>query len=303
MRLEKKTVLSQVSFSVSKGEIAGLLGPNGAGKSTFFKIVSQALRPESGKIFFQGNDLRIFGADAKKSIAMVPQENAFFEELSVQENMDYFAAQLGIPTPKQKTSELIQLLGLEPYRKKNANQLSGGYQKMLNLAIALLQDPKILVLDEPTVGLDPINRSRVWEKIRSIQASGTTILISTHYMEEAHALCDTVCLFHEGKIVAFDSPETLIQKFAQGYTVIITLSKPVSPEVIALMGKEIPKTGILAKGTSIILSLPEKNFKKIELAKMALQLNGHEIIKIRIKEPDLEQVFINLTGNDLRNFG
>jgi ABC-2 type transport system ATP-binding protein len=292
--------LSDVSFSILEGEIIGLLGPNGAGKSTLMKIILQAIPPSSGRVFFNGKNIRENQQLAKQGIAMVPQDFAFFEELSIKENLFFFAAQLGIKKQFEKCMETAQSLGLEHFLDKPSQQLSGGYKRLLNLAIALLQEPKILFLDEPSVGLDPINRSQLWEKIRAIQKKGTTICISTHYMEEAKALCNRVCMLHDGKIVALDSPQKLIQQYAGEHITTITLSNQPDQSVLDAISKAIPKEEVMVRGTILVLVTSKKRAEKLELIRMILKMKNLEILKIWSKEPDLEQAFINLTGKELK---
>ncbi len=292
-----KKVLDGVSFSIEKGEIFGLLGPNGSGKSTLMKIISGILDASSGTVFLDNADTKLRPKETKRKIVLVPQEFAFFSELSVKENLDYFSSQLG--ANPNKTGEVISRLGLKQFANAAADNLSGGYKRMLNIAISLLQNPEIIFLDEPSVGLDPVVRSGLWEKILEIREQGVTICISTHYMEEAAALCDRVCLINSGKIFALDSPDNIIRKFADEQVGVFTLKQLPTEDLVSKIVKSVKGVAASISGTSIIVKFSEKNLLLNEMAKQTIESNGFNILKVRMKEPDLEQAFINLTGKQL----
>lgn len=196
-RIGDKKILDSISFSLDEGEIFGLLGPNGAGKSTTMKIIAGLLEQSAGHVYLNGKNAG-WGQDGKSAIAMVPQEPAFLYDLTVEENLVYFASQIGVAG--QKADEVMKQFGLEQFATRPAKHLSGGYRQLLNIAIGTLQSPKLLILDEPSVGLDPVTRSRLWDRIFEIQQMGISVCISTHYMEEAQALCQRVCLINEGRM-------------------------------------------------------------------------------------------------------
>lgn len=290
-RFGNQQALDRVSFSVLEGEIFGLLGPNGAGKSTLMKILSGGLKQDNGTVFFNGT---------KKEIALVPQEFAFFEEFTVLENLEFFAAELNIPNASLEIQEILSRFELQKMARRPAKNLSGGYKRLLNLSISLLQKPRLLFLDEPTVGLDPINRTQLWEKIRETREKGATICVSTHYMEEASSLCDRICLISRGKTVSVDSPENLVSQFAPTHLTTITLSRIPGQSLVQALSKKFLASEIRFQGPVIALSLPANSLEKTQTAKAIIQSNGFEILKTRTKEPDLEQAFINATGQELK---
>ena len=292
-----KRALDSVSFSVMEGEILGILGPNGAGKSTMMKIAAGTLEPEGGSIFLGGREMWM-DYNARRKIAMVPQEHSFFGELTVVDNLIYFASQVG--AAREKVAKYAAEFSLGPFLGKRAEELSGGYKRMLNICISLIQEPQIIFLDEPSVALDPVIRSELWEKIIELQKEGKTICISTHYMEEAQALCDRVCLINDGKIVALDTPDNLIKKFTISQIGTLTLKNPASAPLLCELAKQMHDTDISLNGTSVILRYRKKNPQLHEKAQLCLRTMGAEIIKSRLREADLEQAFINLTGHDLK---
>ncbi len=296
-RAGDRKILDGVSFTIREGEIFGLLGPNGAGKSTTMKIVAGLLEQSAGAIYMGEENLWL-GSHVRRQIAMVPQEPAVLHDLTVRENLDYFASQIG--APEGKVAEAIMQLELDRYAERPAKFLSGGYRQLLNIAIGLLQSPRILFLDEPSVGLDPVTRSRLWDKVLEIRQKGTSICISTHYMEEAQALCDRVCLMNDGRVVALDTPENLIKAFAKAQLTIFTLKQEPETETIELLRKKIPDAEAGVSGTNVILRFSQKNPEAVEKARTIFLLADTEVLKIRNREADLEQVFINLTGKELK---
>lgn len=294
---QKKT-LNSVNFPIEQGEILGLLGPNGAGKSTLMKIATGLLEPDFGKVYFHENDIRNDRFGAKRKIAIVPQEHAFYSELSVMENISYFASQIGVSS--MKATQAVNDFNLGPFVNKKAEELSGGYKRMLNIAISMLQTPELLFLDEPSVALDPIIRNDLWDKILEIQKNGTTICISTHYMEEASALCDRVCLINEGKIVALDTPENLIKNFTKPQIGMFTLKEVPTPEIVSDIRKKIQNSEVTTNGTTVIIKYPEKNLAQHEKARLLIESSGAIMLKSRTRDADLEQAFVNLTGKELK---
>ncbi|HLC92483.1 MAG TPA: ABC transporter ATP-binding protein [archaeon] len=296
-KINNNIILNEISFSIEIGEIFGLLGPNGSGKSTLMRIISGVLDATSGTVYLNDKDTRQSRKEAKTKIVMVPQEFAFFSELSVKENLDYFASQIN--AGQKRVNEVIDSLELRKFSATPAEYLSGGYKRMLNIAISLLQNPEIIFLDEPSVGLDPVIRRELWDRILEIRAKGITVCISTHYMEEATALCDKVCLIQGGKIFALDTPENLTKKFANEQVGVFTLKQLPDEKLVSKITQRIKGTEASIFGTSIVVKFPEKNLELTEAAKSAIESSGYEILKLRIKEADLEQAFINLTGKQL----
>ena len=201
-----------LSLSVHKGELFSLLGVNGAGKTTTIKMLSCLTRPTSGDAFLNGKSIVSDSAAVKSMIAVSPQETAVAPGLSVRENLELMCGVHGFTKEKQtrKITELTDLLGLEPYAKKKAGKLSGGWQRRLSIAMALISEPEILFLDEPTLGLDVLARSDLWDLIRALKGR-VTIILTTHYMEEAEALSDRIAIMKDGRLLLCDTAEKIKQ--------------------------------------------------------------------------------------------
>ncbi|WP_461864242.1 ABC transporter ATP-binding protein [Thermococcus sp.] len=276
--------LKGVDLEVNEGEIFALLGPNGAGKTTLIRILAEGLGYDSGEI-------RIFGEKLSKKtarfIGYVPQESIAYDLLTVEENLKFYADLYD--APKEKISQLIDYFDLP--KKKKAKELSGGLRRRLNLAIALLYDPKILILDEPSAGLDVPSRRELWELILGFRKEGKTVLISTHYMEEAEALADRVAIMNEGSIIATGTPEEL--KSLVGEESIIQIEGLLNGlERLKDKFRLVEKDGV----ARIHVRTPRESLPEIV---ETLVRAGSEIRVIKIEEPTLEDVFLKLTGRGL----
>ena len=200
-----------VSFSISQGEIFGLLGPNGAGKTTTIRMLATVLEPDSGDATIGGYSLRQRPNEARALIGVCPQELALYEDLTALDNLMFFGRLVGLNSKDARTQAMahLSLMGLQLRAKGKVSKYSGGMKRRVNLAIALMGNPKLLFLDEPTVGIDPQSRNNIFETINNLRQKGLTVLYSTHYMEEADRLCDRVAIMDGGKIVAMDTPRNL----------------------------------------------------------------------------------------------
>jgi ABC-2 type transport system ATP-binding protein len=201
--------IESLSFRIETNEIFGLLGPNGAGKSTTIKILTTLVKPTAGRAFLDGIDVMGQPLEIKKRIAVVPQENNLDREMSAYDNLRLYGLLHHIPALESKIEEQLRSVGLWERRKDNIQTFSGGMQRRLLIARAILGRPKVLFLDEPTIGLDPQVRREIWNMIRRIKAQGGTILLTTHYIEEAEALSDRVGILSRGKLIALDTPANL----------------------------------------------------------------------------------------------
>lgn len=259
--------VDNISFDVRKGEVFSLLGPNGAGKTTTVEIIEGIRKPTKGEI-------KVFGGKverAKEKIGVLPQEFQSMERLTVRETLEYFSS---FYKKSMDIEELIEMVGLTEKKNTLYKNLSGGQKRALGVAIALVNDPSLIFLDEPTTGLDPAARRNLWKAIRKLKEGRKTVFLTTHYMEEAEYLADRVAIMHHGKIIAIDEPYKLIEKYGEKTRVII--KKIDSEEEM-----EINDEREIAK---IIEKLKEKGIK-------------YE--RIEIKRPNLEDVFLKLTGEGL----
>lgn len=208
----KHEAVKDLSFTIDRGEIFGLLGPNGAGKSTTIHMMCGYLEPTSGDTFIEGLSVSKQPRQVKRIIGVVPQEIALYQDLNALENLEFFGEIYGLSARerKQRAEALLHLVGLYERRKEPVKKYSGGMQRRLNLAIALMHRPVFLMMDEPTVGIDPQSRQRIFEIIEQLRDQGTTILYTTHYMEEAEQLCNHIAIMDEGRIIASGSLEQLL---------------------------------------------------------------------------------------------
>ncbi|MFH0737744.1 MAG: ABC transporter ATP-binding protein [Candidatus Micrarchaeota archaeon] len=228
--INEKIIVDRISFSVQAGEVFGLLGANGSGKTTTFNMMAGLLAPSSGSVSILGKSLKE-NQKSKPEIGFVTQEDSFYETLTVKENLDYFASQFGVSgsESKSRNKELIAQMSLVDKTDVLAGKLSGGMKKRLNIACSLVHDPKIVFLDEPTVGLDPVIRRDIWAAIVNLHRSGKTIIITSHYMEEVERLCGRVAIMFAGRIVDSGTPAELKKKYnlKQMEDVFAHLVKPV----------------------------------------------------------------------------
>ncbi|WP_238321097.1 ABC transporter ATP-binding protein [Thermogemmatispora carboxidivorans] len=220
-RFGKLEAVKGVSFSIKEGEIFGLLGPNGAGKSTIINILCGYLPPDEGEVLVCGYSIRRETQAVKRLLGVVPQEIALYRDLNALENLDFFASLYGVPAHEHqaRAEEVLQFVGLYERRQEPLKNFSGGMLRRLNFAVALMHRPRVLLLDEPTVGVDPQSREHIFENIEKLAASGTTVLYTTHYMEEAERLCQRIAIMDEGRIIASGTLEQLLAMRDQTRTV------------------------------------------------------------------------------------
>jgi ABC-2 type transport system ATP-binding protein len=209
-----KTVVDDLSLGIEKGELFGLLGPNGAGKTTTIKILCGLLEPTSGAARVGGHDIRTEMHEIRKMIGVCPQEPAYYTFLTGRENVELFGRLHNMPGDllKEKTDELLETVGLVEAASTKAGKYSGGMIRRVNLAMALVNDPAIAFLDEPTVAMDPQTRHATWDFIRGLKARGKTIILTTHYIEEAESLADRVGIIDMGRLIALDTPRSLMER-------------------------------------------------------------------------------------------
>jgi ABC-2 type transport system ATP-binding protein len=208
----KHEAVKDLSFTIGKGEIFGLLGPNGAGKSTTINMMCGYLEPTSGDTLIDGQSITSEPRKVKRMIGVVPQELALYNDLNALENLEFFGEIYGLSSKvrKERAQALLHFVGLYDRRKEPVKKFSGGMQRRINLAIALMHQPAFLMMDEPTVGVDPQSRQHIFDSIEQLRDQGTTILYTTHYMEEAERLCNRIAIMDEGRIIALGTLEQLL---------------------------------------------------------------------------------------------
>ncbi|HZX34433.1 MAG TPA: ABC transporter ATP-binding protein [archaeon] len=296
--------LEDVSIEMLEGEVFGLLGSNGAGKSTLTKIMTGLLSADSGSVNFFGSGLSANYNSLKKIFSVVPQEVSCYYGFTVRENIDFFCKMYGLRGKEleQRTQFLIEWLSLEKYRDVPANNLSGGFKRLLNIACSLVNDPQIIFMDEPTVGLDPKMRQLLWGKIKELKEQGRTICLTTHYLDEAQALCNRVGLLVNGRLLVKGMPQELIERYGGYRILIIKVDKEISTEHAQQIKGSFEGAQVEIFGGTIVVSFLQKHsLEKISLLTQWLGGEGYEILSSIVKEPELEDVFLNLTGEKLRD--
>ncbi|RXZ84814.1 ABC transporter ATP-binding protein [Paenibacillaceae bacterium] len=297
-----KHVVDGVSLYLDEGESVGLLGPNGAGKSTTISIISSLMKPSSGDVRLNGASMIRHPEHIRSVLGVVPQEIALYEELSAFENLKFFGSLYKLKKEKlsAKIQEVLEMVGLRDRQKELIKTYSGGMKRRINIAAALLHDPKIVIMDEPTVGIDPQSRNHILETVRLLnREKGTTVLYTSHYMEEVEQLCSRVYIMDHGKIIASGTNEELKRILSGEDTLHIQLSKP-SQELV----KDVQKLEAVLQveetdnGIKLIVA------KHKNVLSSVIQTAEHhqvQVVNINVHTPSLEDVFLHLTGRKLRD--
>jgi len=291
-------VVNNLSFKISKGEIFGLLGPNGAGKSTTLNMMSTILQSDDGTIFIDGLNISTNPNSFKNIIGVVPQEIALYENLSAYDNLMFWGNIYGIPSKKLKAviDNTLDLIGLLNRKKNLIKTYSGGMKRRINIAAALLHKPKILFMDEPTVGIDPQSRNNIFEVIETLNKQGMTIIYTTHYMEEVERLCNRIAIIDSVKIIAQGTQNELLELVDTKETIQLEFHL-LSKNVIAKLSNMLNYKMIQAKNKLII----ESNIKNLSGIVSVCNKLGLEIKDIELKKVNLETIFLSLTGKQLRD--
>ena len=294
--------VDRLDLSVHAGEIFGLLGPNGAGKTTTAGMLTTRVIPTSGAAFVGAIDVVAHPALAKQLIGIVSQQNTLDRQLTVWENLYFHGRLFGIAGAESRriADELLEKLHLSKWAKASVYALSGGMAQRLMMARAIFHRPAVLFLDEPTAGLDPQSRLALWEILGELNREGQTILLTTHYMEEADELCDRVAIMDHGRILALDTPEAL--KRSVGADTIVTVKASGDTEALAqLLARElaeVTRTRIVEGGVELHVKGAQRLVPRVVNAAEAA---GYELADLSVSEPSLETVFISLTGKELRD--
>ncbi len=291
--------VDHLSLTVQQGEIFGLLGPNGSGKTTTINMISGLSVPTSGEVRVLGYDVRHSARQVRQLLGSVPQETALYEELSAWTNMDFHADLFGVPRKekKERITKMLELVQLLDRKDSRVGTFSGGMKRRLALGRALLHDPKLIYLDEPTLGVDVQARRAIWDYILALRAQGKTVLITTNYLEEAQALCDRLAIIDRGVLIAVDTPEHLKQTYG-GSVVELETVHPLQAAVAHIRTldgvKDIKQNGthltITTQGTSNVVPQIMNSVSQEE-----------ELREISIREPNLDEIFLRLTGKELRD--
>jgi ABC-2 type transport system ATP-binding protein len=290
-RYGKVPAVDDISFNVRKGEVFALLGPNGAGKTTTVEIIETIRRPTSGKVRLLGMDTTKKKHEIVPCIGVLPQGFSSFDRITVRETMQYYSRLFGCRNVD--IDGLIALVNLSDKAKEQYTTLSGGLKQRLGIAIALVNDPEVVFLDEPTTGLDPRARREVWDVMLGLKQKGKTVFLTTHYMEEAELLADTVAIISNGKTIAMGSPAELIESNADCLILSLQSVDEKAMEVVVKMGFETDNDN---SGTIQVRVAHSDDIRKIL---NAMKDAGASFLSLDVRKPNLEQVFLKLTGEAL----
>ncbi len=292
--------LQGISFEIKDGEFYGLLGPNGAGKTTTISILSTIIAPDQGSVQIAGYDLKKDPEQCKRSIGVVPQEIALYNKLSAYDNLLFWGSLYGVApaTLKTRIDEILTLFGLSDRKNDRVDTYSGGMKRRINIASALLHRPKVLLMDEPTVGIDPQSRNLIFEVLEKLHKEGMTIIYTTHYMEEAERFCDRIGIIDKGAIIAQGTLAELQNTGGIKESIAVTFNE-LKDDLKAKLNSTISGEFTF---TDNILTYSSAHVKN-DLSKLIIQCNeaGADISHIEIQKVNLETVFLALTGKQLRD--
>lgn len=287
---EVKTALHEINLEIPRGSFFGLLGPNGAGKSTLINIIADLTVKSGGKVWVNGHDIDTDKQAAKFTVGVVPQELMLDPFFPIYEMLEYQAGYYGVPPEKRRTQEILDALALGDKGKLNSRRLSGGMKRRVLIAKALVHSPDLLILDEPTAGVDVDLRIRLWDYVRELNKRGTTVLLTTHYLEEAETLCDRIAIINHGKIIASDETAKLIGRLDEKLlTLRFEQELSALPEAFAKFDANL----LLPNAVQVRYRSSETQVESILAAARAAKLN---IKDLSSREPDLEDIFRYLTA-------
>jgi ABC-2 type transport system ATP-binding protein len=292
--------VDDVNFTAEAGAIFGLLGPNGAGKSTTIGCISGLLEPTAGRASVMGHDVRREGRRARASLGVVPQELALYEDLSAAENLNYWGSAYGMRGGdlRERIGEALELTGLLDRAKEPVKNFSGGMKRRLNFACGIVHRPKVLLLDEPTVGVDPQSRVRLLDLVREQAAAGLCVLYTTHYMEEAETLCDRLGIIDHGKLIAMGTLPELREMMGERDLLRLAGSFPAEATSEALRGLDGVEV-LQADAETLMLAMAGAS-RMLPRIFSALERAGGEVRETTLTQPSLESLLIKLTGKELR---
>lgn len=290
-----------VRFEVKQGEIFSLLGPNGAGKTTTISMLSCLLRPNDGDARIMGHSIRSDAMGVKSVLGVVPQEIALYEDLTARENLSFWGKMYGLRGSKLKlrVDEVLDIIGLRDRAKERVSKYSGGMKRRVNIGVALLHKPKVIYMDEPTVGIDPQSRRNILDSVVALKNEGMTVLYTTHYMEEAEELSNHIGIMDHGKLIACGTGEELVKLVGQQTRIDLTLNGDAA-NVMNLWRDIEGVSRVSAEDGLVTVLVTDSNLVLPHLFEAAAKLSIR-ITSVDIREPNLEAVFLHLTGRALRD--
>lgn len=301
MQYGNKTAVDGISFEVREGEVLGLLGPNGAGKSTTIHMLSGILSASSGNVTILGHDVKKGSKEMKKGIGIVPQDLAIYEEISAEKNVRFFASLYSLKGEelKARVKEALELVQLYDRKDDKPKTFSGGMKRRLNIACAIAHQPKLIIMDEPTVGIDPQSRHHILESIKELKTKGASIIYSTHYMEEVEAIADRIIIMNEGRIIANGTKEELYREANKEITYAFQLANVQRLNKNSI--REIKGvTGVDFSDNQLNVTVQQNQYHLSEIIE-ELSAQSCSLLSMNKQEISLETVFLELTGRNLRD--
>ncbi|MFC4601945.1 ABC transporter ATP-binding protein [Cohnella hongkongensis] len=301
-KYDTKVSVNHLNLEIAEGEIFGLLGPNGAGKSTTIHLLSGLLPSDAGEIALDGYSVAKRPLETKRRIGLVPQELAIYEQLSARENIAFFGRLYGLRGSllKERVEEALSFAGLQEFAKDRPATFSGGMKRRLNIACAIVHRPKLIVMDEPTVGIDPQSRNHILESVKKLNAMGSTVIYTSHYMEEVEAISTRVGIMDQGKLVAHGTKEELIRQAGLEERLLLETNRMTDEAADEIRSHPRVTTFLRREGSQLELVLQQS---QAYLQDILFILTKHELKlqKLTRVEPDLESLFLALTGRTLRD--
>ena len=290
-----------ISFNVEKGDIFGLLGPNGAGKSTTISMIATLTAPDGGTIRFKSEDIAQNPRAIQQCLGLVPQEIALYPNLTGIENLQFWGRAYGLSGTalKKRIDAVSEVIGITERLKDRVKKYSGGMQRRLNIGAALLHTPEFIIMDEPTVGIDPQSRNHILDTVKTLASQGATIIYTSHYMEEVELLCDRVCIMDEGKIIAAGTKDEITSSLGGGCELTLKLAKPdalLNDKLAAL-----PEVTKLSAEEDMVFIVADDADKATRAVLDTVNKSNASLLSFDTKKPSLETVFLSLTGRALRD--
>lgn len=300
-RYGSNLAVDNINFSIEDGEIFGLLGPNGAGKSTTIKMIMGLLKPDHGSITVDGMDVVKKNIEIRKMLGFVPQELAIYENMSARENVEFFGSLYGLrgKNLRDRADEALEFTGLKDREKEKAKKYSGGMKRRLNIACAIVHEPKIIIMDEPTVGIDPQSRNHILESVKELNRRGTTIIYTSHYMEEVQSMCERVGIVDLGRLIALGTVDELKHQMSEKEKIVVEAGK-ISFNPVDSIKKLNGVSGVTVNESTIEI-LTDTAQEVLQDVLFILVKDNVTVKNISLIEPDLESVFLTLTGKKLRD--
>ncbi|WP_416043049.1 ABC transporter ATP-binding protein [Bacillus halotolerans] len=299
----KKTIVKGISFSLRKGESFGLLGPNGAGKSTTISMISGLVPLDGGEITVGGY---VIGKDtnkAKQKIGIVPQEIALYPTLTAQENLVFWGKMYGLThgEAKKRSAEVLEYVGLTERAKDKIETFSGGMKRRINIGVALMHKPELLIMDEPTVGIDPQSRNHILETVKQLNETGMTVIYTSHYMEEVEYLCDRIGIIDQGEMIAIGTKNDLCSRLG-GDTIIQMTVSGADEGFLSAVRSLAYVNDVTVNESELKIEVAAAHHEKV-VTSLLTEAAAHQtnLLSLQVQEPNLERLFLNLTGRTLRD--